>query len=96
MVNKKDLIEEVAHATNLPKNTTKCIMESLVFNISESLKDDKTVSIERFGTFAKKGIKKRRKGNLNSSLNVTTFEAAPNIKHTSFKEVFGFQTIINH
>lgn len=95
MITKKELVEEVAATTNLPKNKTKTIMESVVSEIGASIKNDKPVQIERFGTFTKKDVKKRRKGNLNSTLSVTTFEGAPNIKNINFREVFGFQTIIN-
>lgn len=90
-MNKADLIQAVADATNLSKADATRALDAVVDAITEALKNDDTVSLVGFGTF---GVKTRgeRQGRNPQTGDAITIKAS---KIPSFKPGKGLKDAVN-
>lgn len=60
-IGKKELINKIANATNLPKKEIQAVVEAAINTIVEEVKNGNEIALKRFGTFKEK-INKPKEG----------------------------------
>ena len=66
---KAEIVSRISEKTGIEKNIALSVVESMMFEIKESIKDNESVFLRGFGTFAAK--KRKEKTGRNISKNTT-------------------------
>ena len=84
---KAEIVSKISERTGVEKTTASVVVESLMLEIKESIKQDKSVFLRGFGTFLAK--ERKEKTGRNISKNTTIIIPAHHVP--SFKPAKGFK-----
>ena len=74
-MSKKDLIDEVAAATELPKDKAALVVDAVIQHIEKTMKNGEDIRIAGFGTFKVANRKERKARNPQTGAEITVTAA---------------------